>query len=42
MNWLYFESEKPKALSLWGPDAWGEEVLVDDQELPEKSSVHLQ
>lgn len=31
MNWLYFESEKPKVLSPWGPDAWGEKVLVDDQ-----------
>lgn len=31
MNWLYFESEKPKVFSPWGPDAWGEKVLVDDQ-----------
>lgn len=38
MNWLYFESEK--VLSLWGPDAQGEKVLVNDQMI--RSSVESQ
>lgn len=40
MNWLYFKSEKSKFLSLWDPDAWGENALVDNQMI--RSSMERQ
>lgn len=40
MNWLYFKSEKTKVLSLWGPDAWGENVFIDNQMI--RSSMESQ